>query len=56
MVILRILMSTFGFKEKGGLVKLIVGVVKHVTINELKLVRPVDYHYHYHYHKHMLFL
>jgi hypothetical protein len=40
-VIVRILMSTFRFKDKNGLVKLIVGVVKYVTtINEL---RPVDY-------------
>jgi hypothetical protein len=34
-----LVMPKFGFKDKG-LVKLIVGVVKHVTINEL---RPVDY-------------
>jgi hypothetical protein len=36
--LIRILMSKFGFKDKG-LVKLKVGVVKHVTINELG---PVD--------------
>jgi hypothetical protein len=36
---IRILMLKLGFKDKG-LLKLIVGVVKHVTINELK---PVDY-------------
>jgi hypothetical protein len=40
MVIVRILTSKFGFKDKG-LVKWIVGVVKHVTINELRPL--VDY-------------
>jgi hypothetical protein len=34
MVIVRILMSKFGFKDEV-LIKLIVGVVKHVTIDEL---------------------
>jgi hypothetical protein len=38
-MIIIILMSKFRFKDKG-LVKLIVGVVDHVTIDEL---RPVDY-------------
>jgi hypothetical protein len=38
-IVIRILMSKFEFKDKG-LVKLMVGVVKHVIINEL---RPVDY-------------
>jgi hypothetical protein len=38
MVMVRILMSKSGFEDKV-LIKLIVGVVKHVTINEL---RPVD--------------
>jgi hypothetical protein len=37
MILLRILMSKFGFKDKV-LIKLIVGVVKHVTINELRFV------------------
>jgi hypothetical protein len=34
MVLVRILMSKSGFKDKV-LIKLIVGVVKHVTIDEL---------------------
>jgi hypothetical protein len=38
-VLVRILMSKSGFKDEV-LIKLIVGVVKHVTINELG---PVDY-------------
>jgi hypothetical protein len=39
MIIVIILMSKFGVKDKV-LIKLIVGVVQYVTINEL---RPVDY-------------
>jgi hypothetical protein len=39
MVLVRILMSKSGFKDKV-LIKLIVAVVKHVTIDELG---PVDY-------------
>jgi hypothetical protein len=37
-VLVRILMSKSGFKDEG-LIKLIVGVVKHVTIDKLG---PVD--------------
>jgi hypothetical protein len=40
MVLVRILMSKSGFKEDEVLIKLIVGVVKHFTIDELG---PVDY-------------
>jgi hypothetical protein len=41
MVLVRILMSKSGsFKDEVLLIKLIVGVVKHVTIDELG---PVDY-------------
>jgi hypothetical protein len=39
MVLVRILMSKSGFEDEV-LIKLIVGVVKHVTIDELG---PVDY-------------
>jgi hypothetical protein len=39
MELVRILMSKSGFEDEV-LIKLIVGVVKHVTIDELK---PVDY-------------
>jgi hypothetical protein len=39
-VLVRILMSKSGFEDEF-LIKLIVGVVKHVTIDELG---PVDYH------------
>jgi hypothetical protein len=39
MVLVRILMSKSGFEDEV-LIKLIVGVVKHVTINELS---PFDY-------------
>jgi hypothetical protein len=39
MIIIRTLMSKSKFKDKR-FVKLIVGVLSHVTINEL---RPVDY-------------
>jgi hypothetical protein len=39
MVLVRILMSKSGFKDEV-LIKLIIGVVKHVTIDELG---PVDY-------------
>jgi hypothetical protein len=39
MVLVRILMPKSGFEDEV-LIKLIVGVVKHVTINELG---PVDY-------------
>jgi hypothetical protein len=38
-VLVRILMSKSGFEDEV-LIKLIVGVVDHVTIDEL---RPVDY-------------
>jgi hypothetical protein len=38
-VLVRILMSISGFEDEF-LIKLIVGVVKHVTIDELE---PVDY-------------
>jgi hypothetical protein len=41
MVLVRILMSKSGFEDNNKvLIKLIVGVVKHVTIDELG---PVDY-------------
>jgi hypothetical protein len=39
LVLVRILMLKFGFEDEF-LIKLIVGVVKHVTIDELG---PVDY-------------
>jgi hypothetical protein len=39
-VLVRILMSKSGFKDEV-FIKLIVGVIKHVTINELG---PVDYY------------
>jgi hypothetical protein len=39
MVLVRILMSKSGFEDEV-LIKLIVGVVKHITIDELG---PVDY-------------
>jgi hypothetical protein len=38
MIIVRIIMSKFGFKDKGLAHQ--IGVANHVTINEL---RPVDY-------------
>jgi hypothetical protein len=41
MVLVRILMSKSGFEDEV-LIKLIVGVVKHVTIDELG-GPPVDY-------------
>jgi hypothetical protein len=40
MVLVRILMSKSGFEDEV-LIKLIVGVVKHVTIEDE--LRPVDY-------------
>jgi hypothetical protein len=39
-VLVRILMSKSGFEDEVLLIKLIVGVVKHLTIDELG---PVDY-------------
>jgi hypothetical protein len=44
-VIVIILMSTFEFKDKG-IIKLIVGVMKHVSNKKLQKnneLRPVDY-------------